>query len=522
MAKRAGKSDASQKDPATAYARGVVSGAVVTGRLVRLACERHLRDLEEGPARGLSWDLAAAARAVSFFATVLCLNGGEHEGRPFILQPWQAFIIGSLFGWKGSDGFRRFRTAYIEIGKGNGKSPLAAGVGLYCLAADDEPRAEVYAAATKRDQAMILFRDAVAMVDQSPALARRLSKSGAKGKEWDLAYHHTGSFFRAIGSDKDSQSGPRPHCGLVDEIHEHKSPIVVDMMRAGTKGRRQALIFEITNSGVDRESVCWHHHEYSAKVMEGHPDDSWFAFVCQLDACEKCRREGLNQPKDGCAACDDWRNEEVWAKANPNLGVSITLKYLREQVREAAGMPSKAGVVRRLNFCVWTETITAAIPMDLWDLCGRLDGASDPADWRRRTIERLEHRPCKAGLDLGSTADLTALGLLFAEEDEETGEEAYTILPYFWVPAAAARKRSEADKVDYFRWISEGFVLSTPGNTTDYARVRADLADIAGQFSVPEIAVDRLFQGRNSVPSWRKMGLRSSASGKGFSAWPPR
>ena len=141
------------------------------GRWFGLACKRHLDDLEHGPARGLNWDQKAADRAIGFFRDVLRLNGGEHEGKPFILHESQEFIVGSLFGWKGPDGFRRFRVAFVEIGKGNGKSPLAAGIGMYMMRRISEPRAEVYAAAVDKDQAQILFRDAIAMVDQSPQLA---------------------------------------------------------------------------------------------------------------------------------------------------------------------------------------------------------------------------------------------------------------------------------------------------------------------------------------------------------------
>lgn len=178
--------------------------------------------------------------------------------------------------------------------------PLSAGIGLYCLTADKEPRAEVYAAATKKDQAMVLFRDAVAMVDQSPALSARIQKSGGAGKEWNLAFLQAGSFFRPISSD-DGQSGPRPHCALIDEVHEHKSNQVVEMMRAGTKGRRQALIFMITNSGHDKTSVCYDYHEYGRKVSAGSiEDDSFFAFICSLDEGD-----------------DPFKDESCWKRLTP-------------------------------------------------------------------------------------------------------------------------------------------------------------------------------------------------------------
>ena len=171
------------------------------------------------------WRPDLAAERIAFFEEVLHLNGGDYEGKPFILLPWQAFIVGSLQGWRCADAdgeTRRFRVAYVETGKGSGKSPLAAGHGLAGLTADGEARAEIYAAATKKDQAMVLFRDAVAMYTQSPELLRRLTPSGVGENTWNLGYRATGSFFRSISAD-DGQSGPRPHIALIDEVHEHKT-----------------------------------------------------------------------------------------------------------------------------------------------------------------------------------------------------------------------------------------------------------------------------------------------------------
>ena len=257
----------SADDAVSAWAADVVAGRIVCGPHVRNACRRHLNDLQNGASRGLTWDLAAATRAIRFFPEVLRLNGGQFEGMPFHLHPSQAFVTGSLFGWKRADGSRRFRRAYIEQAKGQGKSPWAAGTGMYLLLADGEPRAEVYSAASKKDQAMILFRDAVAMVDQSPALAARLTKSGGN-PVWNLADLKSGSFFRPISSD-DSQSGPRPSCALCDEIHEHKNGMVIEMLERGFKFRRQPLMVMITNSGSDRESVCWQEHQHGVKVAAG-------------------------------------------------------------------------------------------------------------------------------------------------------------------------------------------------------------------------------------------------------------
>ncbi len=327
-------------DRTTAFAQAVIDGKHVVSKNVYNACKRHLTDLEAAGDRGFYFDPEAAARIFRYFEEVLKLNGGQFEGKDFNLLPWQTFVLGSLFGWKyQSDDSRRFRTAYIETAKGSGKSPLAAGIGLYGLTGDNEARAEIYAAAAKKDQAQILFRDAVAMVDLSPLLDPIFERSGSKGKEWNLAHHRTGSFFRTLSSDK-AQSGTRPHIALLDEIHEHPDGSTVELIRSGTKFRKQPLIFMITNSGHDKHSTCWHYHEYGEKVCSGAlEDDEFFAFICGVDEGD-----------------DPLNDESCWAKANPSLEYGIPgYKYIRGQVTSAKGMPAREAEVKRLNFCVWTE-----------------------------------------------------------------------------------------------------------------------------------------------------------------------
>ncbi len=253
MSNETPQTNTSVDDRVASFAHAVLAGEIVAGPNVRNACKRHLRDVEHGPARGLIWVQELADRAIGFFEDVLCLNGGEYEGKPFLLAPWQTFVVGSLFGWMTEDGFRRFRLAYIETGKGSGKSPLVGGIGLYGLVSDGEQRAEVYAAATKRDQAMILFRDAVSMVNMSPLLSERLLQSGRDEKVWNLFYPNTNSFFRPISADE-GQSGPRPHIGLLDELHEHKTATTVNMMRAGIAPAPAGERFTLT----ERQSLLTH------------------------------------------------------------------------------------------------------------------------------------------------------------------------------------------------------------------------------------------------------------------------
>lgn len=470
------------RDTTTAYARAVVAGTIVAGKPVRLACERHLRDLKDGKARGLHFDVEAAERNIGFFRDVLVLDNGE----PFEIVgsgpggPWQAFVIGSVFGWK-RGAVRRFRTAYVETGKGSGKTPLAAGVAIILTSADGEQAAEVYSGATAADQAKICWLDGKRMVERSPALSSRMDVSVAS-----LYHPASGSWFKPVSSEHRGLDGKRVHGAVVDELHEHRDAQVVDKLRAGTKGRKQALIFEITNSGYDRHSVCWQHHEYSLKVLEGIFDnDEWFAYVCALD--------------DG----DVWTDPAVWVKANPSLGVTISERYLAEQVREAEGMPSKQNIVRRLNFCEWTEQADRAIDMTLWDQ------GKEPID-----AESLYGRPCFGGLDLARVSDLSAFVLVFPPL--EAGEK-WKVLPWFWVPADDIRTRSQRDRVDYDVWERQGYLSSTPGNATDFAFITAKITQLAALYDIREIAFDRTFAGEIIQKLQAEMGEeRLVQFGQGF------
>jgi phage terminase large subunit-like protein len=416
-------------------------------------------------ARGLTWDVDAANRAIAFFEVVLRLNGGQFEGRPFTLHASQKFIVGSLFGWRRKDGTRRFRRAYIEIAKGNGKSPLMAGVGMYCLTADGEDRAEVYAAASKKDQAMVLFRDAVAMFQQSPALSGRLTPSGGN-PVWNLADLKTGSFFRPISSD-DGQSGPRPSCALCDEVHEHRNGTMIEMLERGFKWRRQPLLIMATNSGSDRQSVCWQEHQHAVRVAAGtrEPDEAYtfvgevlddeaFSFVCGLDPGD----DPLEDP--GC-----------WVKANPLLGVTVQPDYLAGVVRQAKAIPGKLNNILRLHFCQWTESDTA------WMSRPALEAVL--SEFEPETEHTGERVFC--GLDLSATQDLTALAFVvptgFVDMPGEDGTTAR--LPTFdawveaWTPGDTLAERALRDNVPYDLWAKDGFLNAAPGRM-----VRFDFVEI--------------------------------------------
>ncbi|WP_429501723.1 terminase large subunit [Paraburkholderia youngii] len=476
----------------------------MAGPHVRDACRRHIDDLVGGAARGLYFDCAAATRALDFFVDVLQLNGGQFEGLPFELLPWQAFIVGSLFGWKRKDGTRRFREAFVEAGKGSGKSPLAAGIGLYMMVADGEARAEVYAAATRRDQAMVLFRDAVAMVRQSELLRERITTQGRDERCWNMGHRKSASFFRPIASDDTGQSGPRPHCGLIDEIHEHKNATVINMLRAGKKGRRQPLIFMITNSGFDRASVCYEQHEYAIRIASGAlQDDAYFSYVCAMD------------PTD-----EPFEDEACWVKANPSIGTTIGLDYLREQIRITRGMPSLESTVRRLNFCQWVDADNPWISGPLFYACevgyaplverddtGRAARAMVKAQREREALRAsFRGREVCGGLDLSGTQDLTAAAFVARNEDDTV--DAFVEL---WTPRETMRERGNRDGADYVAWNRAGYIHAvdgrngTEGRIVDYNAVARRLGALSGEMSITGVACD----------PWRMAEFKSACTDEG-------
>jgi len=460
-------------DRGTQYALDVVAGTIIAGPLVRAACHRHLEDLKKAEdGWDYYYDLEEAAESIAFFEEVLCLNGGQFEGKPFLLFPWQAFVISSLFAWKRhSDGTRRFRVAFAEQGKGNGKSPTAAGIGLKGLVADNEERAEIYAAACFRDQAMVLFRDACAFFDQSPELQKRLKASGVGEKRWNLSYPAANSFFRVISSEKKGQSGPRPHIALLDEIHEFPDGNIIEMLRAGFKFRRQPLSFMITNSGSDKTSVCWEYHDMGAKVATGViENEEFFSFICSLD------EEDLVDDKY-------LEDESVWIKANPSLPYGIPgYDYIRQQVKEARSLPSKMSTVKRLCFCVWTEADNPWLSGDLWFGCQDKDvfiGFSD---------ENLVGRRCWGGLDLSSTQDLTAFALLF---EPTVSDPFWRLKCYFWIPGDNLMAKEDLDHVPYTVWRDKGHLTALPGKAINKSSVVKIMAEIANKFDLQFVAYDR-------------------------------
>lgn len=449
------KATRSTDDPVTAYARAVVARKVPACRLHRRAAQRHLDDLVDGPKRGLTWDAARGMRVVRFFG-FLRHSKGEWGGQTVELAPWQVFVVGSIFGWLRRDGTRRFRVVYEEIPRKNGKSLLVSGVGIYGLVADNEPGAEVYAAATRRDQARIIFDEAKRMVAASPELIKVVRRF-----KHNLSVDRTASKFEPLSADERTLDGLNPHFVLLDELHKHKSRAVLDVLDTAMGSRRQPLLWSITTAGDDDpESVYAQENAYAIQVLEGVvKDDGFFAFVTSVDASDR------------------WDDPKAWAKANPNLGISVKLDDLERQALKAKNSPAAQVAFKRLRLNIRTAAANRAVDMDVWRR--NSGGKFDPAVMRGRR--------CFAGLDLSSKVDISAFVKLFPPAD---GETRWRVTARFWMPAGTVAEKSDRDRVQYQRWIDSGWIEPTEGDVIDHAEIMAAIVEDHRTHEIAALAYD--------------------------------
>lgn len=457
-ARKARKPRAPKLHPAEQYLADIRDGKIVTSKYVKLAVDRHFRDLDEGHKRGLVFNPDAAKHCIDFFPAFLTHFEGDWAGKPFELTPSQQAKTWILYGWQRSNGLRRFKYAYDEEGRGNGKSVYASGLCIYELVAFGEAGPWVYSGATDKKTARLVWDTADLMVKANPEL-RDLIESRPGIANMHIA--GTAAKFEAVASDDSNLLGLRPQFTLLDELHEHKSAGVWNVFTSAMGKRRQPLLLAITNSGFDRNSVCWQKREYSVNVLEGiFEDDVWFAWI-----------QGIDDE-------DDWEDESCWIKANPNLGTIVQMDELREQARIAKNDPSALNSFLRFRLSRWTEgDITAAIPMQHWDKCR---GAVD--------LEDLKGRLCIGALDLSSTNDISALGLVFPPT---ATDDKWRLLPRFYLPEEAIQERVKRDRIPYDQWAREGLFTLTPGRVVDYGYIRRDVQQMAEQFELKEICFDR-------------------------------
>ena len=422
------------------------------------------------------YDKAKADRAVKFIEN-LCHTKGKWAGKRFWLLPWQEQLIRDIFGIVKPDGYRQFRTAFVEICKKVGKSELAAAVALYLLYADNEPSAEVYGAAADRQQASIVFDVAKQMVEMSPALLKRSKLMTATKR---IVNYGNSGYYQVLSAEVGGKHGFSVSGLVFDEIHTQPNRQLYDVLTKGSSDARQnPLHFIITTAGTDRHSIAYELHTKAVDILEGRRVDPTFYPVVY----------GL---KDD----EDWEDEANWYKVNPSLGYTVDIERLRDAYREAKQNPADEVTFKWLRLNMWVSSTVAWIPDAIF-----MKGNEE------NDLAALEGRDCYGGLDLSSTGDITALVLMFPPRDED---EKYILLPFFWVPEETIPQRVKAASVPYDIWEKQGYLLSTEGNVIHYDFIEKFINDLAEKYHIVEIAVDR----------WDATQMIQNLEGDGFTMVP--
>ncbi|NFN85879.1 terminase large subunit [Clostridium sporogenes] len=422
------------------------------------------------------YDEAKAQHAVDF---INCLKHtkGRWRGVSFELLPWQDKIIRDIYGNIKPNGYRQYNTAYIEIPKKNGKSELAAAVALYMTCGDNEWGAEVYGCASDRQQASIVFDVAVEMVEQCPALKKRIKPIMSVKR---LVYKPTNSFYQVLSAEAYTKHGLNVHSVIFDELHAQPNRELFDVMTKGSgDARTQPLFFLITTAGTDRNSICFEQHQKAMDIIEGRKIDSTFYPVIY-----------------GIKDEEDWALEENWYKANPSLGHTIDIEKVRNAFNSAKENPAEENIFRQLRLNQWVKQSTRWMPMDKWDEC----------DFNIN-IDLLKGRECYGGLDLSSTTDITAFVLVFPPRNDT---EKYIILPFFWIPEDNLKLRVRRDHVPYDVWEKQGFIKTTEGNVVHYGFIEAFIEELGTKYNIKEIAFDR----------WGAVQMVQNLEGMGFTVVP--
>lgn len=422
------------------------------------------------------FDAMKAQRAVKFINNLKHTKGVWH-GVPFDLLPWQDKIITDIFGTVKEDGFRQYNTAYVEIPKKNGKSEIAAAIALYLTCGDNEWGAEVYGCAADRQQASIVFDVAVDMVDQCPALKKRIKPIISQKR---LVYMPLGSFYQVLSAEAYTKHGLNVHGVIFDELHAQPGRELYDVMTKGSgDARKQPLFFLITTAGNDRNSICYEVHQKASDIITGRKIDPTFYPVIY-----------------GIKDEDDWQNEANWYKANPSLGHTIDIEKVRAAMISAKENPAEENIFRQLRLNQWVKQSIRWMPMEVWDKC------SFTVD-----IDKLKGRECYGGLDLSSSNDITAFVLIFPPTVDD---DKYYVIPYFWIPEENLKLRVKRDHVPYDVWEKQGFVKTTEGNVIHYGFIESFIEELGTMFNIKEIAFDR----------WGAVQMVQNLEGLGFTVVP--
>jgi phage terminase large subunit-like protein len=456
-------------DPTTAWAEAAVRGDFIVGEHVRFAAERHLRDLKEAASRGYYWRPELAQRALDFFPSVFTITDGPAAGKPFHLLPYMTFCVGSLMGWVNADARWRFRSGYVETGKGQAKSPMMGGLGLYAMGWCGFKRSQVYSIAANKQTAFVLFKDAVAMCraqvpgyDEHETLEElgHVVIRGEGDNAWKIEHPETQSFFLPLAGGE-QQSGPRPRMVLADEIHEFTTDHQIETWkRAITKVAGSAMMLLGTNTPATSQIVGSSYSDTAIAVARGEvKDDTQFAFVARTD---KFDRETV------------FDNEACWAKSLPALGITYPIANIREEVQTARTRISTASSVKRLYFGI---PLGAA---DFW-----IDEESWAAVLGDVDEDELRGLPCWLSLDLSKKNDLTALTATWLLPDGSLRSKTW-----YWTTKAGLKDRAVADHAPYEEWVEAGLLDAVGGATIDYTFVAEQVKTLCSDHDVQELVFD--------------------------------
>lgn len=412
---------------------------------------------------GRCWfDKYAAQLVIDFFAECLIHTKGTisvKAGEPFVLELWEKAIVANLFGWKRPDGTRRYRESFILVPRKNGKTYLVAGIVNYILVCEDEAGAELYSSAGDKEQAKKLDEAVKGQARTSPQILRRIQiyKNRIVAIDPDTGIE-TGSYYEPVSSTADTKHGFNSHLIVNDELHVQPDRKLIDVLHTSTGSRVQPLIIHITTSDYNRESICNEKYNHACKVRDGYPDNSFLPVIY----------EALPD--------DDWTDPKIWKKANPNLGISISKEYIERECKSAQELPAYENTFKRYHLNIKTEQDVRWLPMEAWDACDT------------QIIEKeLIGKRCFAAFDLSTKKDITAMVMLFPPDNDCP---LWRVLPRFYVPGDNAERRETKDRVPYIAWSKQGYIKLTPGNTIDYATIKAKFEEDYRKFNIVDIAFD--------------------------------
>lgn len=489
------KAKAAAVDPTTAWAEAAVRGDFVVGESVRYSAERHLRDLRDAERRGYFWRPELAQRALDFFPSLFTITDGPAEGKPFRLIPYQTFCVGSLMGWVNAEGRWRFRSGYVETGKGQAKSPMMAGLGLYAMGWCGFNRSQVYSIAANKQTSMVLFKDATAMCrapvpgydeDETLEGLGHVVIRGEGDNAWKIEHPGSQSFFLPLADGK-QQSGPRPRLVLADEIHEFSTEAQLQIWaRAIDKIAGSAMMVLGSNTPAKSQHVGSTISNVAQAVAKGDvKNDTAFAFVARID---KADRETV------------FENEACWVKSLPALGITYPITNIREAVETARTRPSTASSVKRLYFGIDDGAV------DFW--INESDWAAVQGPIGKEKVAELRSCRCWLSLDLSKKNDLTALTATWIDDDGHLWSKTW-----YWTARDGLEERAADDLAPYEDWVEEGFLAAVGGATIDYTFVAEQVKQLCSDHDVQELVFDPAKMGdfetacdHIGFPAWRFKG----------------